>query len=159
MISDLELSIEDIDWFAIDSIGEIAWFTSGAHGNLPSSVRKSRINLNTLRTFFEEDLAVTTESQIDSKAFDKVMLISDNPELRKSVFSWNIQVSSKGLYSFDSPDFASMAEEYFRVSFPEQPITIQILPQKIKNILSNTVLLNVIFRENSIIRKTEYINC
>ena len=108
---------------------------------------------------FEEDIAITTEGQIDSKAFDKVILISDTSELRKSVFSWNLQVTSKGLYSFDSPDFVSMSEEYFRVSFPEQPITIEMLPEKIRNILSNTVLLNVIFRESAIIRKTDYINC
>jgi hypothetical protein len=81
----LDCNVEDIDWFAIDRIGEIAWFTSGAHGNLPSSVRKSRNDLNTLRDFFEEDLAITTEGQIDSKAFDKVMLVSDTPEVRKSV--------------------------------------------------------------------------
>ncbi len=158
MISDLEISIEDIDWFAIDSIGEIAWLTSGAYGSLPSSVRKSRNDLNTLLIFFEEYLDITTEGQIDSKAFDNVILISDTPEIRASVFFWNLQIASKGLYSYDSHDAVPVSEEYFRVSFPVQPITIKILPKKIKNILNNTILSNIIFRESRTIQKADFVN-
>jgi hypothetical protein len=159
MISDVEISFEDIDWFAIDSIGEVAWFTSGAYGTLPASVRKSRNDLNTLVTFFEEHLALTTEGQIDSKAFDNVILASDTPEIRKSVFSENLQGASKGLYSYDSHDAEPMSGEYFRVSFPVQPITIEMLPEQIKNILSKTVLPTIAFRDNRILQQTDFINC
>jgi hypothetical protein len=159
MISDFEIEIEDIDWFAIDSVGEVAWFTSGAYGSIPSSTRSSRNDLNTLRDFFEDYLSIITLGKIDPKAFDNVILASNTPEIRESVFSWNAQVASKGLYSYDSHDAVPLSGEYFRVSIPEHPIKMQAFPEQIKNILSNTLLSKVTFSTDRIIQVIDFIDC
>jgi hypothetical protein len=157
-ISELEVEIEDVEWFAIDSEGEIAHFTSGAYGLLPKSVTQSRENLDVITDFFSTELQVTTLGEIDDKAFSMVNLRSDSPEIRQIVFEESLEMASKGLYSYDSYDAVANSEIYFRVSLPNVPLRIDSLPPHIRRVIEVTSLKNTVFKRDRIINKETILN-
>lgn len=91
-ITELELEVEDIEWYAVDESGRIAQFTSGGSPMVPAFVCECRERLNDVCRFFEKTCA-------DSRAavhFNEAL-----PPFPRSAFLHECkQTEQKGLYCF-----------------------------------------------------------
>jgi hypothetical protein len=149
MITDLEEETRDIDWFSVDSKGEIAHFTSGGQGFLPPSVKASNENLQRVTMFFRQLLpngdAVESSNLSSHIYFDL--------EAQKSRYLEAFSgMAEKGLFSFDCVmDAPERPSSYFMVAKPSHPVNIGDLPEDIRNILGQTYFSGEFSNEDMII--------
>ncbi|VEP14097.1 conserved hypothetical protein [Hyella patelloides LEGE 07179] len=149
----------DIVWFATDSQGSIAYFTSGLYGSLPDSIIASKEDWEFIADFFIEQFEENTVGQFDSDCFDKVTMPTDNSiEKKRFAFSEYIEMSRKGLYSYDSYDTKLRYGDYYRVSYPIKPLNFENLPISIPKILEKTKLNNINFKKDKNIKKNNIIS-
>lgn len=138
-ITEEETEYEDIMWFAVDNIGNIAMFTSGVYGNVPEFICKSRENVESLIKFFCDELKCTTQAiALKDKSFG-TELISDCKVL-----------SQKGLFCYDSFDGNNHINSYLKITEPVKPLVISSLPKHIQNIIIGNKMDNIIFGQESI---------
>ncbi len=91
--------------------------------------------------------------EFDPNCFDNITLVSDNSiKAKRLAFTEYIEMSSKGLYSYDAYNTESEYGKYFRVSYPAKPLKLEKLPVQIQNILLKTQLENVDFQQGKDIK-------
>lgn len=61
------------------------------------------------------------------------------------------EISSKGIYSYDSYDFSKQERPYFKVTIPQNDLLFENLPQDIKAILEDLKLPETNFAKHSLI--------
>jgi hypothetical protein len=61
------------------------------------------------------------------------------------------EISSKGIYTYDSYNLGFKERPYFRVTIPNVELTLDDLPEEIKNILEELMLYEISFAETSLI--------
>ena len=133
-VSEIEQTTQDIDWFAVDAFGAVAHFASGGK-LLPKSVTQSKDDLEKIRVYFRSLPDERTPIEVDSLLRQMVDLPDENAE--KQYLSDFSSMSGRGLYSYDSP-LAGDRSSYFRVTFPDSPLTIRDLPNEIASIVAKT---------------------
>lgn len=163
----------DLDWYAIDRDGRIGQFATAGHRLLPISFASNKEVTEKLSAYFENypfkfgnyiicpDLKRNnlkfTNSNISTKTGIKII----DEKLRDQLFDEMIQderqlgffrnMSSKGLYTYDSNSFEYSSLNYFRVALPKKELKLDDLPQDIKFILQDLRLSEISFAENSLI--------
>lgn len=135
-ISQAELEIMDLEWFAIDQKGQVAVFCSAGVGNVPEFVCADEDKSDTLMKVFDL-LPVSSDVEI---CFKECKFNSRPIEVAKGF-------SSKGLFYYDSDDNSkkeqnvSSLQEYYTISSrPIKPILFDELPADIKKLMSNNIL-------------------
>ncbi len=84
---------------------------------------------------------------------------SDNTiENKKAAFFEYIEMSMKGLYSFNSFNIYLKYGDYHRVSCPDTPLNTRDLPMFIQKILQKTKIYNVRFDRSKTIEKVNIMN-
>lgn len=145
-ISEIELEVMDIDWFAVDEDGALGHFTSGTSGLLPPSVISSKIKLEKVFSFISE-LPMTRKVQVDDKCEDIVSpsfwkRLSNPMEMFLECY---LKMGSRELYSYDYYEHDPKNYSYFRVIIPEKPLLLDELPNDIQHILGKTILRGMKF--------------
>jgi hypothetical protein len=136
--TDTEIEDMDLEWFAVDGRGHIAYFTKDTGGVVPEAVRQSKEALETLRQFFWEELKASTVGALHPLWHVK----SDVDPARD--LKWpkyvedHLAMSSKGLFSFDAYALGYRPTNYFAVGRPLEPITIESLPSHIRALLETS---------------------
>lgn len=142
IITDLDLQIEDVEWYGVDKNGRIAQFMSGGSFAVPEFVRESRENLEIVSHFFEK------YSQIISAT----VLFNKNIEYpRKEFWEECKYVSQKGIYCYDICDKSELMNEYVYVCKPSCALVITDLPQDIQSVLSYYRMVKADFAKDEII--------
>jgi len=142
------LAYWDIAWFGIDQTGAIGYFTTGIYGGLPDSIIESKQDWDSVCDFFMDEFTENTEGEFDLNCCDHITLTSDNSiQAKRLAFAEYVDMSTKGLYSYDSYDTKSDYGNYFRVSYPIEPLKLDKLPIPIQNILKKTQIKNIDFRQ------------
>ena len=123
--TEIDLQIEDIMWFGVDTRGHILAFTSGGCGSVPEFVCQSKEETEELEMFFLESLDRTT--------WGKLLIEADGSALAED----GAELAGKGIYCFDVSFDEEHAEEYVKIAVPEKPICVEDLPAKIQNFLKH----------------------
>jgi len=114
----------DVDWFATDSVGQLAHFTSAGHAPIPSSiVRDDLVKIH------------QTVLQLPSDFSSEVEIISDveDADYRKVLR----EMAGRGFYCFDAePD----SRTYTCVARPMRSLTLSQLPASLLEMLSKAQL-------------------
>ena len=127
IITDLDLQIEDIEWYGVDKNGRIAQFMSGGSFAVPGFVRESRENLEIVSHFFEKY----------NQTISETVLFNKNIEYpRKEFWEECKYISQKGIYCYDIWHKSEFMNEYIYVCKPSLALAITDLPQDIQSVLS-----------------------
>lgn len=119
--STMELQYLDILWFAIDTKGNIATFTSAGESFVPEFVCRSKEETDYLEDYFLNQLNESTDYMLCSEDSDNT-LMNDFKLL-----------ANKGLFCYDSCN--SLESDYSLCSYPKSPINVNNLPIEVKKIL------------------------
>lgn len=130
-ITEDELCTLDIEWYGIDSRGNIAVFCSGGAANVPRFVCESMKRAGLLIDFFNS-LPKTSECGVLFEPSKK------NPLPRQVAEGF----AGKGLFYYDSDDMTGKAKNtavlqkyYTQNAYPLSPLTLNVLPRDIREIL------------------------
>lgn len=128
MLSEIEQQSIDIDWFFTND--EHIVFVASGGGKLPDSIAKSAENSKLLSSFFRS-LPVTSEVVI-KPSLDKKM----GPVVNDQYLSDFVLMAKRGLFSFDKTVLNSFLDcNYHLVARPAIPLTIDSVPDEIKDVL------------------------
>jgi len=128
MITEVEQSTLDIDWFFTDG-NEIGFVASGG-GKLPISVALSIDNVSILASYFRQ-LSPISDVQVNPNINSKV----DERYLSDFVY-----MTERGLYSFDKTVLGDFSDEsYHLVSTPSTPLRLKELPGNIAQLISRSM--------------------
>ncbi|WP_324822893.1 hypothetical protein [Sinanaerobacter sp. ZZT-01] len=141
-ITEIDLEIEDIEWYGIDEDGRIAQFTSGGSKVVPEFICESRERLHTVSKFFE-DMNPNTEKEVTFH------VKASKNRSEKYLQECKI-VSQKGLYCFDISDEQD-TEEYVLICNPSCTLMISDLPVSMQDILLKCKISNSNFSKNNTI--------
>lgn len=136
MITDIEEETLDLDWFSVDDNGELAHLASGGQGFLPPSVKASKTNLNIVTAYFRE-LIATNGRGIESPNLVSHIQFESNAQ-RATYLSAFLPMGAKGLHSFDCVLGSRRPNGYFVVARPSTPMTVDDVPDDIRQILNLT---------------------
>ncbi len=125
-ISEIDLQCEDIMWFATDRKGNIFECTSAGCGNVPEYVCRSREETDTLLKYFMDNAPTITTPQL--------LIPAEDNDLTNDVKT----LSSKGLYCFDISNYDN-DDKYSCIAIPAKAINISVLPNNIREILSDHI--------------------
>ncbi len=143
----------DIAWFAIDKTGAIGYFTTGLYGGLPDSIIESKQDWDNVCDFFIDEFTENTVGEFDLNCCDKFTLVGDNSiESKRLAHEEYLEMSRKGLYGYDGYHTEANYGNYFRVSYPTEPLKLDKLTIPIQNILKKTQIKNVDFRQGKDIK-------
>lgn len=141
-ITELDLEIEDIEWYGIDETGKIGLFMSGGSLAVPEFICKSRENLEMVCEYFRKlDNNITNDVMINNK------LVYPRQEFVYECKS----MSQKGIYCFDISDDEKNDNQYIFISKPKKPLYIKDLPLEIQNIMLDYKMNWVNFERDDII--------
>jgi hypothetical protein len=136
MITDIEEETQDIDWFSVDTNGEIAHFATGGRGFFPQSVKASRANMNRLVSYFRGTLPANGDG-VQSRNLSSHMQFTSKAQLTTYLADY-IRMGAKGLYSFDCIIDRKRPSSYFMVVRPSHPLTLNDLPGDVRQLLNLT---------------------
>ena len=125
-ITELDLEIEDIEWYGVDETGKIGLFMSGGSLAVPGFICKSRENLEKVCDFF---------CKLDVQISNRVGINNNLVYPRQEFITECKHMSQKGIYCFDISDDKNLDNQYVYVSKPEKPLLIDELPIEIQTIL------------------------
>ena len=128
MLSELEQQSLDIDWFFTND--EHIVFVASGGGRLPDSIAKSAENSKLLSSFFRS-LPVNSEVVINP-SLDKIKGFVVNDQYLSDF----VLMAKRGLFSFDKTVLNNFLDcNYHLVARPTVPLTIDSVPNEIKDIL------------------------
>lgn len=131
MLSEIEQESLDIDWFFTNN-EHIVFMASGG-GGLPDSIAKSMENSKLLSSFFRS-LPVTSEVLINP-SLDKIK----GSVVNDQYLSDFVLMAKRGLFSFDKTVLNNFLDcNYHLVARPAIPLTIDSVPDEIKDILTKS---------------------
>lgn len=163
----------DLDWYAVDRDGRIGQFSTAGHRLLPPSFASNKEMTEKLSEYFERlpfkygnyiichdfkrNNLKFTNSKISTKTGIKII----DEKMRNQLFDEMIQdekqlgffrnMSSRGLYTYDSNSFEYSSLNYFRVTIPKNELKFDDLSQEIKSLLENLRLSEISFAKDSLI--------
>lgn len=141
-ITELDLEMEDIEWYGVDETGKIGLFMSGGSLAVPSSICKSRENLEKVCDYFNNfNRLISNCVDINNKIVYP----------RKEFITECKLTSQKGIYCFDISDDDNLNNQYYFISKPETPLFIDELPLEIKTIMLEYRILGVNFEIDDIV--------
>ena len=117
-ISALELQYTDLEWYAIDRKGNVAVFLSAGEGNVPEFVCEEKERTEALIEFFEN--AERNGFPVICGAY-----VTGAADMAR-------EMAARGVYCYDA---VSGQRHYKRLACPELPLALEILPERIRNIL------------------------
>ena len=127
--SEIDLQCEDIMWFGVDKIGAIFECTTGGIGNVPEFVCMSKETNETLCDYFVKTLSKSTSATL-------LCEYDEDNELLKDC----IGLSEKGIVCYDISEDDEKEGDYVKISVPEKNISIESLPNHIKNLLEDHIV-------------------
>jgi len=141
-ITEVDLEIEDIEWYGIDETGRIGLFMSGGSLAVPKFICKSRENLEMVCDYFRK---------LDNIITDDVMINNKLSYPRKEfVFECKL-MSQKGVYCFDISNDEKNDNQYIFISKPQKSLNVKDLPFEIQNIMLNYKMNLVNFERDELI--------
>jgi hypothetical protein len=147
-ITDEDEEIEDFEWFAIDSTGAVAYFTSGGRGFLPQSVKTSRTDLEKIANYFNSIAPEITS--FEGPFFARLGVKSRADMFRPGYDRVHGGMSKKGVYSFDCHRIGNIPCPYSLVTTPIVELRVEQLPIEISIIISKTVYDGIFADESDI---------
>lgn len=126
----------DIDWYAVDSAGELAHFTS-AGSKLPPSIAISEAENDLvceyIGTLSSDSIAVVVSDQLeDIEHFS-------SEEERSRYLNYFTSIAGRGIYSFDKSNVGKYSDgNYHLVAIPTTPLKIDQVPLEIRSIIERT---------------------
>ncbi|MBP1903699.1 hypothetical protein J2Z32_000311 [Paenibacillus turicensis] len=142
-ITEIDLEIEDIEWYGIDSNGRIAQFTSGGSKMVPEFICESRERLDSVCVFF------------DNLKPNNIHKVSFNEKVTKFLKEDYLEeckiISQKGLYCYDISDEQDNKGEYMLICRPSCELLISDLPENLQSALLNYKIANTNFNINETI--------
>jgi len=143
-ITEIDLEIGDIEWYALDEYGRVARFTSGGSSAVPEYVCESIEELEFICDFFRDNK--TDKSTLAVFTYAAAKYPDEN-------FRNECQLlSSKGLYVFDFSGEMDDLDTYILISRPEKSTTISNLPLDIQIRMKKFKIEGADFDKDSIIR-------
>ncbi len=139
----------DLDCFAVDKNGRIGHFTSVGWRLLPPTIAKNKEDWQTVLDYFKSLPKQQNSYTICPKLqrhIDKKSIGSLTGYIKPSA-----EMSSRGLYAFDSYEDSYDERPYFRVTLPNNELSFENLPDKIKEILKRQKFDDVNFIEDTVI--------
>ena len=154
--SEQEQYYSDLDWFAADKDDKIGHFTTGGDKSLPPAIAKSKENWKKLLDYFVKIEPVHNFEM--SPDLDKHLSQLSFKSLDKFLKCYK-QMSSRGLYSFNSYPSNFDKRPYFLVTIPKIELTFEKLPEEIRLILEKQRFDDISFAKTFIIQEkvTEYL--
>lgn len=139
----------DFNLFFIDKYGKVALLCHVGWRLLPPTIAKSKEDLEKIENYL---LSLTYSKEDYSVCPDLKNHLNTNSiqDYGKYVYYFG-EISSKGIYTYDSYDSNFEERPYYRVTLPKQELNFEQLPEEIKNILEALRLDNVSFAETSLI--------
>ena len=138
-ISEIDQEVNDYDWFAIDSQGNIGHFASNG-GILPESIATSAEDLQLLVEYFKLSKVKTGFRLAPTFSYPPDIKSTEQKENFVSGFT---SYSDCGLYSFDryEPNYRRdlSRQNYIPISQPNKPISVNQLPETIQIVLSKVI--------------------
>jgi len=142
-ITEIDLEVEDIEWYGIDEDGRVAQFTSGGSKMVPEFICESRESLDSVSEFFENLNPDIAEEVTFSEEASKYP--------RKEYLQECKKTAQKGLYCYDISDEEDITGRYILICKPSYELLISDLPETIQSILLNYKIPNINFMNNRII--------
>ena len=131
-----ECAALDVEWYAVDSQGNIAVFCSAGEGSLPEFVCEDAGRTDVLAEYFA-GREITSGS----------VLLVHRPARAAQVAR---EFSGRGLYYFDADDgtgaeVCALRTYYTKQAYPQKPLRYGQLPEHIRQLLGRQVLQTVNF--------------
>lgn len=139
----------DYDLFVIDNKGKIGRLCHFGERLLPPTIAKSRENLEKVEDHFV-NLPDLKSGFIKCPDLLTHLDMANVGDFARYVYYFG-EVSSRGLYTYDSYGPSYHKGRYFRVTIPKTELSINDLPVEIKNILEELRLDSICFAEDSLI--------
>jgi hypothetical protein len=130
-ITEEMLEIYDLDWFAVDPIGNIANFASAGVGFIPESMRISDAKRVMLLNYFTKNKEISRSIRVKIKP--------SNLSVRDYYSSFD-RMSKRGLFSFCFPIMSEAIQKYEIFTKPLTPLNIDDIPRELSEHLSKTRL-------------------
>ena len=146
-ITELDLEIEDIEWYGVDETGKIGLFMSGGSLAVPGFICKSRDDLEKVCDFFDK---------LDVQISNFVDINNDLVYQRQEFITECKHMSQKGIYCFDISDDKNIDNKYIFVSKPEKPLLLDKLPIEIQTIMLDYRIMGANFEVDDAIIIWEY---
>ena len=134
-IDESEEFSRDWDWYAVDQDGNIGHFTTAGLRPLPETVRDDRDAAEKLIQHFEEAQPSTTYEVREAAARDAGGWGSAGRERFIHSFA---EMSSRGLFSYNTQMAHGPEAAYYLVTRPHQPLTVESVPEEIRVLLMRT---------------------
>lgn len=139
-ITEFDLEIEDIEWYAVDENSRIAQFTSGGSKMVPDFICESRERLDEVCEYFDKLNKVLSEEIVFSgKSLDYP---------RKECLKEYKSICKKGIYCYDISDGDGIEASYELVCKPIYEILVTDLPYRIQELMANCQVKNINFNES-----------
>ena len=152
--SKIELTGLDIDWFAVDSMGQIAQFASSGSVLIPENVLKSKEMNERVTSYILDALEPSSDFRLFElwKRFrhESAVALGNSPDCWDSF----IEFAELGLYSYDCVCRGSVGEKgpYYLVAAPTNPLQIEDFPKWVRGFLCST-LIEGSFKDRQILSK------
>lgn len=126
----------DWDWFAVDTDGHIGHFTTAGLRPLPKSVKRDKKESELLIQYFEKskptsNFLIRPQAKFDSGGWG----LGGKDRYIKSF----ADMSTKGLFSYDTEMIRAPIARYYLVTVPERPLQIDEVPDVIRKLLRRTM--------------------
>ncbi|WP_291581489.1 hypothetical protein [Clostridium sp. UBA6640] len=142
-ITEFDLEIEDLEWYAIDGDDNIAQFTTGGTGRVPEFICESRENLDIVCEYFDALSIYIAEAKLINKSVAEYP--SDN------YLEECINMTRKGIFCYDVSNGKEHLQDYQLVSKPDKELYLSDLPKQIQEILINYRINNTCFSKEECI--------
>jgi hypothetical protein len=135
--------------FLVDKDGRLGRFDHVGWRLLPPTIAKSKEDWERVVAYFD---SLETEAENYNICPDllKHLDINNVVNFDEYVKVYG-EISSKGLYSYDSYGDSFKERPYFRVTFPKSELFLEDLPKEIGNILEDLKMFEVSFADKSLI--------
>jgi len=140
----------DFDWFGVDAEGFIGHFTHAGFKRLPASVASSAEDLKFVSEYFQKHAAVRGAHLVDETSLSSALNRQWRGEREETRYLRDfVAMADRGLFSFDIDSYLTPGIAYFRVACPLSPITVEQLPEEIRQVLARTRLAGMQLRHHS----------
>lgn len=138
----------DFDWFAVDTDGHIAHFTTAGFKYLPESVSASAEDLQRVTDYFNNEAPLRGAHKVDAESIVQFMDWKGEENEQRYLVSF-ASMADRGLFSYDIETYVRPGIAYSRVTIPVSPVALRELPGEIKAIIQRTILQGVCFEKSA----------
>lgn len=141
-----ELETLDIDWVAVDSVGNIGNFCSAGIGFLPQSILSSKENSIFVGDYIDS-LSICSEPVLVESFLTK------HEKANVVQLKYFLDIASKGVYAFDACCVNGKFKGYRPIAIPKKPLKLDVLPEDVKVCISKAILRGHAFDESLLINQ------